>query len=174
MAYTWKNKKVKKELPVTAERVFNYSTWLLQRADQTLARLTQKLHFKFNEHPELVNDCIKKLIDLGYVNDQRYIERIVESLLQKKIGINKIKQKLFEKQFPKELIEQVSETLQEADYSDKAFDLVSKKFKDKPIEDYKMKVKAQQFLVARGFSFKEAMDAVNELMSMQSKEDDYD
>lgn len=174
MAYTWKKKAIKKEYPVTPERIFNYSVWLLQRADQTLARLTQKLNFKFNEHPELVSDCIKKLIDMDYVNDARYIERITESLLQKKIGINKIKQKLYEKQFPKNLIEQVSEKLNEADYSDKALELVSRKFKDKPIDDFKMKVKAQQYLVARGFSFKEAMDAVNQYMSEQQQDEDYE
>ncbi|MEW6996912.1 regulatory protein RecX [Colwelliaceae bacterium BS250] len=174
MAYTWKQKTVKKEYPVTPERIFNYSTWLLQRADQTLARLTQKLNFKFNEHPQWVSDCIKKLEEMDYVNDARYIEGITDSLLNKNIGINKIKQKLYEKQFPKDLIEQISEKLTEADYSDKAMELVSNKFKDKPIDDYKIKVKAQQFLVTRGFSFKEAMDTVNQYMLEQNKEEDYE
>lgn len=168
---SYQSKTAPKEKPVTQERVTNYAFWLLSQRDYTVATLQAKLCTKFKENLEYCDISLNKLIDGDYLDDQRYIERLISSLLEQKIGSAKIKEKLYNKRFSRELIGEFSDMIDGADYEDKALEVLQRKYRNKTIEEYSDKQKAIAFVVRRGFSFSEGKKAVDTFINEQEMSD---
>lgn len=142
------------------QRGENYALYLLGRQDYTCAKLREKICQK---HPEADPDkIINRLIELGYLNDERFAERYVQSLLGQKMGVSKIKQKMYVKGFPRQIIDSVSnmENVQEHDFRSDALALKLRAYGEDPITDQKEKQRAINKLLRKGFSFDVAKYAV--------------
>ena len=103
------------------------------------------------------------MVECKIVDDQQYAQRLTESLMEKNIGPNKIKEKLYAKGFSSQLIDVciTNITFTDDDYFTKALILKTRKFGDAPIADIKVKQKALRHLIGKGFSYTIANKAIN-------------
>jgi regulatory protein len=148
------SKKRKKE--ITLDRVKNYLFWLIGRyGDYSTQTLKAKLNRVFSENTSFNEQALQYLIDNGYVDDKRYAERLIDNLLAKNIGLNKIKQTLFNKGLDSNLINDILSTKSQDEQSwiDKATAIKERKFGSQPITVQKTKEKALRFLINKGFSY---------------------
>ena len=80
------------------ERLWNRALWYLGRRDYGAQELQQKLARprpnKPKPVPEDIDKAIKRLQELGLLNDERYAQRLAESLSNKGFGERGIKQEL--------------------------------------------------------------------------------
>lgn len=142
------------------QRGENYAIFLLGRQDYTESKLRSKIK---QVHPEAEPEkIILKMKEYGYINDERFAERYVQSLLHSQCGMAKIKQKMYSKGFPREIIDSVSsmENVQEYDFKASALELKLKLYGEDPITDQKLKQKALNKLLRAGFDFSAARYAV--------------
>ena len=146
------------------QRGENYALYLLGRQDYTRSKLREKI---CQNHPDADPDkIINRLINFGYLNDESFAERYVQSLLNQKMGVPKIKQKMYAKGFPRELIDSVSsmESVYEHDFKSDALALKLRFYGAEPIVDQKIKQRAINKLLRKGFSFDVARYAVETLV----------
>lgn len=153
--YVSKQEWIEKERakPVTAEAVQKYAMYLVERRDYTEKALKRKLDGQFARDKQFNQTVIDMIVDKGYIDDQRYMQRMVESLMEQSIGIAKIKQKLYMKGFSQQHIEDGISQASEKDFFPDVLALKQKKYGDAPITDMKLKQKALGFLVRKGFDF---------------------
>lgn len=153
--YVSKQEWIEKERakPVTAEAVQKYAMYLVERRDYTEKALKRKLDGQFARDKQFNQSVIDMIVDKGYVNDQRYMERMVENLMEQSIGVGKIKQKLYMKGFSQHHIEIGISKASEKDFFPDVLAVKQKKYGDAPITDIKLKQKALGFLVRKGFDF---------------------
>ena len=97
---------------------------------------------------DYVEDLISELIELGYLNDEKYIEKFVEK--SSKLSVNMIKLKLREKGIEKNLIEQFFSKNNFEEF-DKIIKLLQKKkfSLDLPIDEQN---KIKVYLLRKGFN----------------------
>jgi regulatory protein len=156
---------------ISYDRVKSYMQWLIQRyGDYSASALLHKANIVFKEDKQYNQAALDYLIERKIVDDQRYAQRITESLLEKNIGPNKIKEKLYTKGFSAQLIDNciTNITFNDDDYFIKALTLKKRKFGNTPITDIKLKQKALRHLIAKGFSYTIANKVINHC------NDDYD
>jgi len=149
---------------ISYERVQSYMQWMIERYGEYSAKaLLQKANLLFKDDTQFNEPAIDYLIERGIVDDSRYAGRLTESLSQKNIGANKIKEKLYAKGFSSQTINDCISALEtsDEDYFDKALILKIRKFGEAPIEELKLKQKALRHLIAKGFSYAIANEAVN-------------
>ena len=149
---------------ISYERVQSYMQWMIERYGEYSAKaLLQKANLLFKDDTQFNEPAIDYLIERGIVDDSRYAARLTESLSQKNIGANKIKEKLYAKGFSSQTINDCISALEtsDEDYFDKALTLKIRKFGEAPIEELKLKQKALRHLIAKGFSYAIANEAVN-------------
>jgi len=149
---------------ISYERVQSYMQWMIERYGEYSAKaLLQKANLLFKDDTQFNEPAIDYLIERGIVDDSRYAGRLTESLSQKNIGANKIKEKLYAKGFSSQTINDCISALEtsDEDYFDKALTLKIRKFGEAPIEELKLKQKALRHLIAKGFSYAIANEAVN-------------
>ena len=149
---------------ISYERVQSYMQWMIERYGEYSAKaLLQKANLLFKDDTQFNEPAIDYLIERGIVDDSRYAARLTESLSQKNIGANKIKEKLYAKGFSSQTINDCISALEtsDEDYFDKALILKIRKFGEAPIEELKLKQKALRHLIAKGFSYAIANEAVN-------------
>jgi regulatory protein len=142
------------------QRAENYAIFLLSRQDYTESKLRDKIK---QNHPEADPEkIIVRMMEFDYVNDERFAERYVQSMLQSQQGVAKIKQKMYAKGFPRELIDSVSsmDSVQEHDFKSSALSLKIRLYGEDPISDQKLKQKAINKLLRQGFAFDAARYAV--------------
>ena len=157
-------KKEAKPQVITYDRVKSYMQWMIERYGEYSAKaLLQKANLLFKDDTQFNEPAIDYLIERGIVDDSRYAARLTESLSQKNIGANKIKEKLYAKGFLSQTINDCISALEtsDEDYLDKALTLKIRKFGEAPIEELKLKQKALRHLIAKGFSYAIANEAVN-------------
>ena len=160
----YKKKQDTKPQVISYERVQSYMQWMIERYGEYSAKaLLQKANLLFKDDTQFNEPAIDYLIERGIVDDSRYAGRLTESLSQKNIGANKIKEKLYAKGFSSQTINDCISALEtsDEDYFDKALTLKIRKFGEAPIEELKLKQKALRHLIAKGFSYAIANEAVN-------------
>lgn len=159
----YKKKQDAKPQVITYERVKGYMQWMIERyGDYSAKVLLQKANLLFKEDKQFNEPALNYLIERGIIDDQRYAQRLTESLSEKNIGPNKIKEKLYAKGFSSQVINDCISTIETSDeeYFDRALLLKIRKFGEDPIEDIKLKQKALRHLISKGFSYSIANKAV--------------
>jgi len=160
----YKKKQDTKPQVISYERVKSYMQWMIERYGEYSAKaLLQKTNLLFKDDTQFNDSALDYLIERGIVDDSRYASRLTESLSQKNIGANKIKEKLYAKGFLSQTINDCISALEtsDEDYLDKALTLKIRKFGEAPIEKLKLKQKALRHLISKGFSYSIANEAVN-------------
>jgi regulatory protein len=160
----YKKKQDTKPQVISYERVKSYMQWMIERYGEYSAKaLLQKANLLFKDDTQFNDSALDYLIERGIVDDSRYASRLTESLSQKNIGANKIKEKLYAKGFSSQTINDCISALEtsDEDYLDKALTLKIRKFGEAPIEELKLKQKALRHLISKGFSYSIANEAVN-------------
>ena len=133
----YKKKQDTKPQVISYERVQSYMQWMIERYGEYSAKaLLQKANLLFKDDTQFNEPAIDYLIERGIVDDSRYAARLTESLSQKNIGANKIKEKLYAKGFSSQTINDCISALEtsDEDYFDKALILKIRKFGEAPIE----------------------------------------
>jgi regulatory protein len=138
--------------------------WKIERyGEYSAKKLLQKANLLFKDDTQYNESALEYLIERDIVNDQRYAQRLTESLSDKNIGPNKIKEKLYAKGFSSNTINECISAIEtsEDDYFNKALTLKIRKFGEEPIEELKLKQKALRHLIAKGFSYSIANQAIS-------------
>ena len=159
----YKKKASPKPQEISYERVKSYMLWLIERyGDYSAKKLLQKANLLFKDDTQFNEPALNYLIERDIVNDLRYAQRLTESLTEKNIGANKIKEKLYSKGFSSATINECVSSIDtsDEDYFEKALILKVRKFGEAPIEEIKLKQKALRHLIAKGFSYARASKAV--------------
>ncbi len=149
---------------ISYERVKSYMQWMIERyGDYSAKTLLQKANLLFKDDKQFNEPALDYLIERGIVDDHRYAERLTVALIEKNIGPNKIKEKLYAKGFSSQTINDCVSTIEttDEDYFDKALTLKIRKFGEGPIEELKLKQKALRHLISKGFSYSMANKAVS-------------
>jgi len=160
----YKKKQDAKPQVISYDRVKSYMQWMIERyGDYSAKTLLQKANLLFKDDRQYNEPALAYLIERGIVNDLRYAQRLTDSLSEKNIGPNKIKEKLYAKGFASQTINDCVSTIEtsDEDYFDKALTLKIRKFGAEPIEDQKLKQKALRHLISKGFSYSIANKAVS-------------
>lgn len=160
----YKKKQDAKPQVITYDRVKSYMQWMIERyGDYSAKALMQKANLLFRDDRQYNETALDYLIERDIVNDLRYAQRLTESLTEKNIGPNKIKEKLYAKGFSSQTINECVSTIEttEEDYFDKALTLKIRKFGEEPLEELKLKQKALRHLISKGFSYSVANQAVS-------------
>lgn len=98
-----------------------------------------------------IKEAVDYLIELNYLNDERYCENYIRSGISKKWGLTKIKQNLtYDKRINKELIENKIASMQ-IDETESIIKILNTKYRNKDLTDYKEKSKAYAYLMSKGF-----------------------
>jgi len=160
----YKKKQNPEPKDISYDRVKGYMQWMIERyGDYSAKVLLQKANLLFREDTQYNEPALDYLIERGIVNDRRYAQRLTESLSERNIGANKIKEKLYIKGFTSQTINECVSTIEttDDDYLEKALILKIRKFGEDPIEDIKLKQKALRHLISKGFSYSVADKAVS-------------
>ena len=134
------------------QRIYNSAVRMLAGREHSCAELAQKLIRKYgrsDQTEQLIYDLIDQLSDQGLVDDQRFVEVLVRSRINRGYGPFYIQQELKSKGMPAHSAESVQEW-QSADWLVGAADLVERKFTD-CADDLKVWQKALRHLQRRGF-----------------------
>ncbi|MFT7007650.1 MAG: regulatory protein [Colwellia sp.] len=160
----YKKKQDAKPQVISYDRVKGYMQWMIERyGDYSAKALLQKANLLFRDDKQFNEPALDYLIERDIVNDLRYAKRLTESLTEKNIGPNKIKEKLYAKGFSSQTINECVSAIEtsDEDYFDKALTLKIRKFGEEPIEELKLKQKALRHLISKGFSYSIASKAVS-------------
>lgn len=102
---------------------------------------------KLNADAEQINSIIHELIQMGYIDDNDYIDLYIRQNIKLcKYSIYEIKQKLMQKGLNKDLIEDKLQLLYDNDYEEDVANKIIKS-KSKSMDQIKLK----QYLYKRGF-----------------------
>jgi regulatory protein len=149
---------------ISYERVKGYMLWMIERyGDYSAKALLHKANLLFKDDTQYNEPALEYLIERDIINDLRYAQRLTESLTEKNIGLNKIKEKLYTKGFSSQTINECITSVEttDEDYFEKALILKIRKFGEEPIEDIKLKQKALRHLISKGFSYSIANKAIS-------------
>ena len=136
----------------------DYANGLISAKMYTEKKLRQKLKDR-NFSDDTINIVVLRLKEYGYIDDVVYAEMFVNEVKQK-YGTYKIRQKLFERGVPIEVIE---EALTELDNLDTAVSHLKTKLRCKPVQSEDVP-KLLRFLAQKGFSYDDAKQALSKYM----------
>lgn len=133
---------------------------LLSRRDHSVKEIKTKLLRTVDENN--AQRAIDRMIELGYLNDEKYAEKLLEYLIEnKRMSKAHIKQEMFKRGVPNEIISSLLEYA-EIDNVSSICDLIQTKYRNKlNAENGKEKVIAS--LMRKGFSYSDIKSAFNEL-----------
>lgn len=129
---------------------------LLSRRDHSVKELKAKLLRTVDE--KNADKAIEKMLDYGYLDDEKYARNLVKYLAQSRnMSKNHIKQEMFKRGIPNEIINLVMEDY-EFDNVSSVVDLIMTKYRNKlNNEDDNKKVIAS--LMRKGFSYSDIKNA---------------
>ncbi len=111
-----------------------------------------------------VESVIATLKRKGILNDLQFAKAWIDARSKKK-GIRVIKQELFQKGISKEIIEEISNKMQDTNWEEVASKLLEKKLRVwRNLEPLKLKKKAFDFLMRRGFEYDVVSDAIEKIL----------
>ncbi len=131
---------------------------LVSRKMRTTSEIQSKLRAK-GLSPAAIAQAVDKLIELGYLNDAEYA-RLYANDLFARYGEKVVEQKLLQKGLDRDL---VRETLREIPQTQELIDTYLQRFLQRydADEPYKKKQKCLRALLAKGFSYDDALAAWN-------------
>lgn len=129
---------------------------LLSRRDHSVKELKTKLLRTVDE--ENADRAIEKMIDYGYLDDEKYAKNLVKYLSEtKRMSKNHIKQEMYKRGVPNDIIAYTLEDT-EIDNVSAVVDLIFTKYRNKlDAQDGKKKVIAA--LMRKGFSYSDIREA---------------
>ncbi len=138
----------------TRERVRNSALASLTRREHARAELAQKLNQRFHSSsqpnaPELIEETLDWLSDLGYLDDTRFTEMFIRSSVSSGRGPIRIAHELRQKGVASVQIEQALDDC-EVDWMELAAQVLARKFSAAPA-DAKEKARQVRYLQYRGF-----------------------
>jgi len=151
--------------PTNSKHGYEYAMFLLDLRLRTEGEIRDKMRQR-GYIQEVINTVVGQLIDLKYVDDNRFVSALIQNYKQNKsYGFFKIKQKLMEKRLPSALIESsLEEFFPVEDEIEVAKRFLLKEFPkyltDSTKFTYQEKQKIGQKLQARGFR----MDVISKLV----------
>ncbi|MCH5315302.1 MAG: regulatory protein RecX [Eubacterium sp.] len=132
----------------------------LSRRDYSVKELKAKLLRTVDE--KSADTAINRYVEAGYLNDDRYCERLIEYLFTvKKYSKYHVKQECFKRGLPEQLIsEKIQDYLNESEYSaeDAIIELINGKYASK-LEKEDGKNKVISALMRKGFSYSDISSA---------------
>ena len=136
----------------------DYANSLVSVKMYTEKKLRQKLK-EHNFSEDTINTVVLRLKEYGCVDDAVYAEMFVNEAKQK-YGVYKIRQKLFERGVPSEIIDEALTCL---DNLDTAVLHLKTKLRSTPFKDEDIP-KLLRFLAQKGFCYDDAKQALNKYM----------
>lgn len=130
-------------------KIRNSALGSLGMREHSVGELQRKLEQKF-ERSDAIIDVLDWLLDLGYLNDQRFAEMFVRASITKGRGPVRIKQELQQKSVATTIIAEAIE-LADVDWQQLSGDVLSRRFSEQP-SDQKERAKQMRFLQSRGFT----------------------
>ena len=144
---------------MTPQELYDHAVSLLARRDYASGELARTLS-KMTENREKIDKALSRLVECGYLDDNRLITHMIDKHVRKKHGPARIKQEIRQKGFSPELVEQMLEKV-DVDWYAMARELKVSKFGDEMPSEAKEKNKQIRYLQYKGFS----MDMIFEALS---------
>ena len=144
---------------MTSQELYDHAVSLLARRDYASGELARTLS-KMTENREKIDKALSRLVECGYLDDNRLITHMIDKHVRKKHGPARIKQEIRQKGFSPELVEQMLEKV-DVDWYAMARELKVSKFGDEVASEAKEKNKQIRYLQYKGFS----MDMIFEALS---------
>ncbi|MGO3408684.1 recombination regulator RecX [Marinomonas sp.] len=135
----------------TPPSTMDHALILLGGREHAVKEIQSKLKQR-GHSAEDITTTIQSLIEMNYLNDQRFAEMFVRSRINKPLGALRIKQELMRKGIKEELANQAIQN-SDADWFELAKELKERKFGDGQTKDFKEKAKQMRYLQYRGFNF---------------------
>lgn len=145
------------------KKALNYSLNLLSKSSKTKQELIKKMTEKeYNE--DTIAAVIAKINDLGYINDQKYIEDFIRNKADTSQGLNKrtLQNKLIQKGVDKDLIQQSLDNSCIDEYQN-ALQVAEKKYRNLKGNEREKKSKLYAFLIGKGFDYDICSKVINNI-----------
>ena len=142
----------------------NYALNLLSKSVKTEKEIITKLK-KRGYVSEIIDNVIFKLKDYGYVNDEEFAEKYINSYSKNK-GKRLLKSELKLKGVSDAIIE--DKFLSVENELETAIKIAEKYVKNKPV-DIKTKQKCYKYLLSKGFSYDDSKTAVDKVLSLDDE-----
>jgi regulatory protein len=140
---------------------------LLSRRDHSVKELKTKLLRTVDE--ENAQKAIDKMLDLGYLDDEKYASILLKHLIEnKKMSASFIKQEMYKRGVPSDIISNVLQDV-EIDNVTSIVDLVTTKYRNKLNAD-NGKEKVITALMRKGFSYSDIKDAFSRIENDETYE----
>ena len=120
-------------------------------------RLTSK-----GESPENVEETIRWLIELNYINDSRYAMQIVKHYSEKGYGVMRIRDELYKRGIPGDLWDDKLNMINDDEMYEAAYEYLNKKLGGSN-EKNELR-RASDALIRRGFSYDEARTVISKYL----------
>ncbi|MBV6264017.1 regulatory protein RecX [Klebsiella aerogenes] len=133
---------------MTSQELYDHAVSLLARRDYASGELARTLS-KMTENREKIDKALSRLVECGYLDDNRLITHMIDKHVRKKHGPARIKQEIRQKGFSPELVEQMLEKV-DVDWYAMARELKVSKFGDAVASEAKEKNKQIRYLQYKG------------------------
>ena len=132
--------------------------------ERTQQEVRDKL-YSYGLYPDAVEEVLTELITEDFVNEERYAQSFARGKFrQNKWGRIKISRSLQQKGISRYCIAQGMQEINEADYYDTLFQLMSRKWKSLADDDaYQRKNKTVRYVVSKGYEAELAWKVVDDL-----------
>ena len=146
----------------TFSRLLDRAMRVLSQRDHSRDELKRKLqlssqraaYLKQEENVPIPDELLEKVLDWcqesGWLNDQRFTERFIQSRARKGYGSQRVRMELQQKGISRDEINQAMMDT-EVDWSQCAADLAKRKFGEPLPQTWAEKSKLQRFLMSKGF-----------------------
>ena len=132
--------------------IYNKALDLISRREHSKKEIRDKLLIRFDDK-DVINSVINKLNSNNLIDDYRFAELYVISRKRKGVGPKKIAFELLGKGINDSVSKEIISN--EGGWNQAAKKVFTKKFKEGPCQEPKLKLKQKTFLQNRGFTFKE-------------------
>lgn len=140
--------------------IFDHALSFLSYREHGTKELATKLKSK-GYLEEDIAETLERLLEMNYLNDQRFADMFVRSRISKPLGVNRIMQELGQKGIKSELAKQAIADA-DVDWFELAKQLKERRFGEEIETDYKEKAKQFRYLQYRGFDFEQIKYAVSQ------------
>lgn len=144
---------------VSSRRAFNKACDLLEMRDHSAGEIRTKLRQKgYGDHAE---QAIAKLIDYGYIDDERFARNYTSELIRiKHFGKKRIVSELYRKGISSDIISLVTEEIENDE--DELINLINRKYL-RYLDNEKGVTKTINALVRMGYSYSEIRSALSQI-----------
>lgn len=144
------------DLLITAKK---RALYILANRDYSARELYDKL--TPNYPPEICRQVVEIMTEYGYINDEKYLNRLYNSYKNKGWGKSKIRFELKRRGLPESLISLKEQEYDSEDFIEDIIHLVEKKYLNKlDFEDYDSVRKVTAAIARRGFDYDDIKTAL--------------